>query len=239
MRTWVFAHPPHVPRSTLNTLHALAAAVSATFKSRAALQLENLALRHQLGVLQRSVKRPKLAPDDRLLWAWLCAVWSDWRSALVIVKPDTVIAWHRRGFRLFWTWKSAVATGPADGCETRPRTDPSAESRESAVGRTSHSRRTPQAWHQYRRNQRRQVCGAPSQASIADLANLLENHVRLWCQWTSSQCRRSGAVCISGTGSRPPPRRPLQRHRPSDRRVDRAATTGGFSFRPDPAVSTS
>ena len=83
----------------------VATAVSATFKSRAALQLENLALRHQLGVLQRSVKRPKLAPDDRLLWAWLCAVWSDWRSALVIVKPDTVIAWHRKGFRLFWAWK--------------------------------------------------------------------------------------------------------------------------------------
>jgi putative transposase len=94
-----------VLRSTINTLHVLAAAVSATCKSRAGLQLENLALRHQLGVLQRSVKRPKLAPADRLLWAWLCAVWSDWRSALVIVKPDTVVAGHRRGFRLFWTWK--------------------------------------------------------------------------------------------------------------------------------------
>ena len=92
-------------RSTLNTLQVLAAAVSVTFKSRAALQLENLALRHQLGVLQRSVKRPKLAPADRLLWVWLCAVWSGWRSALIIVKPNTVIAWHRRSFRLFWTWK--------------------------------------------------------------------------------------------------------------------------------------
>jgi transposase InsO family protein len=79
--------------------------LSATFKSRAALQLENVALRHQLGVLKRSVKRPKLAPSDRLFWAWLCGVWSNWRTALVIVKPETVIAWHRRGFRLFWTWK--------------------------------------------------------------------------------------------------------------------------------------
>jgi putative transposase len=91
--------------STLNALHVVAAAVSVAFKSRAALQLENLALRHQLGVLQRSVKRPKLTPADRLLWAWLCAVWSGWRSALIIVKPNTVIAWHRRSFRLFWTWK--------------------------------------------------------------------------------------------------------------------------------------
>jgi putative transposase len=84
----------------------LAAAASATFKSRAALHVENLALRHQLGVLHRSVKRPKLTPPDRLLWAWLCQLWNNWRTALVIVKPDTVIAWHRRSFRLFWTWKS-------------------------------------------------------------------------------------------------------------------------------------
>jgi transposase InsO family protein len=67
--------------------------------------VENLALRHQLGVLQRSVKRPKLTAADRFLWAWLSRAWADWRSALVIVKPETVIAWHRQGFRLFWTWK--------------------------------------------------------------------------------------------------------------------------------------
>ena len=49
--------------------------------------------------------RPKLTPPDRVLWVWLSAVWNGWRSVLVIVKPDTVIAWHRKGFRLFWTWK--------------------------------------------------------------------------------------------------------------------------------------
>src|SRR4029450_971684 len=89
----------------LSALHVLAADASGAFKSRATLQLENLALRHQLGVLRRSVKRPKLTPADRLLWTWLCEVWRDWRSALVIVKPETVIGWHRKGFRLFWTWK--------------------------------------------------------------------------------------------------------------------------------------
>ena len=77
----------------------------ASFRSRAALQLEILALRHQLGVLQRSVKRPKLTPADRLLWAWLCAVWNDWQSGVFIVKAATVIGWHRKGFRLFWAWK--------------------------------------------------------------------------------------------------------------------------------------
>jgi transposase InsO family protein len=75
------------------------------FRCRAALHLEILALRHQLAVVQRSVRKPKLKPADRLFWAGLCELWSDWRSALVIVKPETVIGWHRKGFRLFWTWK--------------------------------------------------------------------------------------------------------------------------------------
>ena len=71
------------------------------FRSGAALQLEVFALRHQLTVLQRSVKRPRLTGSDRLLWAALSAVWRDWRSALVIVRPATMIAWHRKGYRLF------------------------------------------------------------------------------------------------------------------------------------------
>jgi putative transposase len=75
------------------------------FRTRAALQLEIIALRHQLGVLQRSVDRPRLNRFDRFLWAWFSAVWDEWRSALCIVRPETVIAWHRKGFRLFWTWK--------------------------------------------------------------------------------------------------------------------------------------
>ena len=86
-------------------LSALLAAVFASFRSRAALQFEILALRHQLAVLQRSVKRPKLTPADRLLWAWLCAVWNGWQFSVFIVKAATVIGWHRKGFRLFWAWK--------------------------------------------------------------------------------------------------------------------------------------
>ena len=90
----------------LISLTTFLAALSWIFRSRAALQLENLALRHQIGALQRSaVKRPKLTPVDRLLWICLSRLWRDWRTALAIVKPETVIAWHRAGFRLFWTWK--------------------------------------------------------------------------------------------------------------------------------------
>jgi putative transposase len=82
------------------------AGASSVLKTRAALQLGNVALRHQISVLQRSAnKRPRLQSADRLLWVWLSRVWADWRSSLVIVKPETVVGWHRKAFRLFWTWK--------------------------------------------------------------------------------------------------------------------------------------
>src|SRR5215813_7983414 len=105
MRTWRLRILGEVFGLALSALHSLTVAMVTTFKSRTALQVENLALRHQLAVLRRSVKRPKLTSADRLLWTWLCKAWSDWQSALLIVKPETVIGWHRKGFRLFWTWK--------------------------------------------------------------------------------------------------------------------------------------
>jgi putative transposase len=75
-------------------------------KCRRALALENLALRHQLDVLRRNAKRPCLTNRDRFLWVFLSRVWPDWRQPLTFVKPETVIRWHRQGFRLYWRWKS-------------------------------------------------------------------------------------------------------------------------------------
>ena len=87
-------------------LSAFLSTLGSVFHSRAELVLENLALRHQIGVLKRSARRrPKLTAPDRLFWVFLSHVWYYWRSALDIVKPATVIAWHHKGFRLFWTWK--------------------------------------------------------------------------------------------------------------------------------------
>jgi putative transposase len=69
--------------------------------SHAATELEVLALRHQLQVLQRTrPRRLRLAKADRWLWVWLLRIWPGWRTALVIVKPETVIAWHRRAPRI-------------------------------------------------------------------------------------------------------------------------------------------
>ena len=74
--------------------------------SRTALTAENLALRQQLAVFKREKPRPRLKRYDRLFWMLLRRLWPDWRSALVIVQPETVCRWHRAGFRLFWRWKS-------------------------------------------------------------------------------------------------------------------------------------
>jgi putative transposase len=95
-------------RFTFALLHSLRFLV----RSRAALHLEVIALRHQLAVVNRS-RRPRLRlmPADRMLWAWLSQAWPGWRPALHMVRPETVIGWHRRGFRLLWTWKSRPRTG--------------------------------------------------------------------------------------------------------------------------------
>ncbi len=93
-------------------------ALVAALRSRQRLALENIALRHQLEVLQRTAKRPRLRPSDRALWAVLSLVLPGWRRHLTIVQPDTVVRWHRTGWRLFWRWKSRRIRGrprvPAD-----------------------------------------------------------------------------------------------------------------------------
>jgi hypothetical protein len=70
--------------------------------SRATLIAENLALRQQLAVLRRSVRRPRLRQRDRLFWTVLSRCWAGWQSALLILSPATVVHWHRQGFRLYW-----------------------------------------------------------------------------------------------------------------------------------------
>ena len=70
------------------------------------LAVENLALRQQLAVCKQSIKRPKLRLRDRVFWVWLSRLWPNWRSVLAIVQPETVIKWHRMGFKLYWRWKS-------------------------------------------------------------------------------------------------------------------------------------
>ena len=90
-----------------NVLKSICAGLASTVRTRASLQMEILALRQQLVVLQRTnKKRLRLRTSDRILWIVLSRFWPQWRECLMLVKPDTVIAWHRKGFRLCWKWTS-------------------------------------------------------------------------------------------------------------------------------------
>jgi len=70
-----------------------------------------LALRQQLIVQQRNIKRPKLRNQDRFFWYILSQLWNDWKSTLVIVKPETITNWQRQGFKIYWRWKSRSKLG--------------------------------------------------------------------------------------------------------------------------------
>jgi hypothetical protein len=87
-----------------------------TFSGYKQVALENAALRQQLAVYKRNVPRPKLNNRDRLFWIGLYMIWQDWKSALMIVQPETVTSWHRMRFRRYW-WKLSQPKQPG-----RPRT---------------------------------------------------------------------------------------------------------------------
>jgi len=81
-------------------LYALLGTTRSSLKSQRELTLENLALRQQLAILHRKSKRRKCHEADRVFWVALCRLWPDWQNALILVKPETVIGWHRKGFKL-------------------------------------------------------------------------------------------------------------------------------------------
>ena len=83
-------------------VYAFLSMLGVLFRSQLHLRAENVALRHQLAIYQRTVKRPIIRPEDRILWSWLSRRWARWREVLVFVQPATVIGWQRKRFRDHW-----------------------------------------------------------------------------------------------------------------------------------------
>lgn len=90
----------------LHTLKLFLTSIVRLFHTRRSLWLENLALRQQLAVLKRKHPRPRLTGFDKLFWVVEQKLWTGWKQALILVSPETVVRWHRAGFRLYWTWLS-------------------------------------------------------------------------------------------------------------------------------------
>ena len=143
------------------------------FRSKASLEAEILALRHQLNVLRRtSPRRPVFSNFDRMIFVCLYRIAPRILDAITIVEPETVIRWHRAGFRSFWRWKSSRRAGRPSVPPEISATDPGDEPGQSALGRSPHPWRAPQARHRRRPDLSRQVHGAAKTTSLARLENV-------------------------------------------------------------------
>ena len=118
-RLVIFASRPY--RHVMVTiLSAFVSIFAFRFRSRASLELKLIALQHQLAVLRRQRPgRPQLSSLDRLLWVLLYRIWPQVIDAMVLVKPATVVQWHRKGFRLYWRWRSRRPGRPRISTEIR------------------------------------------------------------------------------------------------------------------------
>src|SRR5436305_6000891 len=146
-------------------------ALTGLFRSRAALEAEILVLRHQLNVLRRkSPKRLAFGNVDRLVFAGLYRAAPGILDALKILKPQTVIRWHRAGFRSYWRWKSRSHGG-------RPRTPADIRQliREMSVGvgSSTNPRRAAQAWHRCWSDHGGKVHGEEKAVTVAGLEDIL------------------------------------------------------------------
>ena len=122
---------------------------------------------------KRKRPRPLLRKADRVFWVILSCLWPGWRHALVIVRPETVIGWHRKGFRLFWTWKSRRGkAGPTAGVEGDPPSGPTDVAGEHTVGRTSDPWRAFEAWLFHLPGRRLEIHGPLPIAAIAVVADI-------------------------------------------------------------------
>jgi hypothetical protein len=97
----------------MGALQLVTALLRQLLQSRAALAAENLALRHQIIILQRSKKRPMLHRRDRIFGVWLSRLWRGWRSSLLVVQPETVIRWHPTGLPSLLALEVTEAARPA------------------------------------------------------------------------------------------------------------------------------
>ena len=105
----------------IQALFLLVSFLKSGLKNRTELALENLVLRQQLAILKRNRPHPRLRRTDRLFWTYLSSVWQRWRESLIVVKPETVVRWHRKGFALYWSRlsKRRIAGRSGTGKEIR------------------------------------------------------------------------------------------------------------------------
>ena len=214
---------------------ALLAAFRSSVRARLELSAEILALHHQLAVLQRQApRRPPLGRADRLLWVLLSRPWPNWRRAIQIVTPDTVVRWHRRGFGLYWRWRSSPRRPgrPAVAADVRALIR-QMQAANPLWGRAAHPRRATKAGHRDRPDDRGQgPPPPPRKRALTDVA-CLPRQSRLPARLDRLLHRPDRdlprLVRLCRPGARPTAHRPPERDRASDRRLDRPTAARGLA----------
>ena len=202
------------------------------FRSRASLEAEILVHRHQLNILRRkSPRRPTFGSIDRLIFAGLYGVAPNALSALAIVRPETVIRWHRAGFRWYWRWKSKSPGGrPKLPVDIRGA-DPRHQSGQSALWCSEDSWRATQAGHHYRPDYRSQVYGEEQETAVARLEDLSAQPRRRDC-FDGPVCGPDNLVLApvwAADSEAWAPRNPVScGDRASQRGMDKSPTDGGL-----------
>ena len=164
-----------------DALRLLPVIVRNWLRTRAQLQLEILALRHRLAVLQRQQnRRPRFTSFDRIFWVWLYRLWPGCLDALAIMKPETVVRWHRKGFRKYWPWKSRVRGPGRPTVSLEIRSLVRRMSRENPLpGCAPDPRRVAQARDRDFPGIGVQVHGPAPEATLSNVANVSEEPRRM------------------------------------------------------------
>lgn len=219
----------------LTVISTLGSLLSFRLRGRASLELELIALRHQVTVLRRlRPGRPKLCRADRLLWVWLCRIWPQAFYVMVLVKPATVIQWHRKGFRLYWRWRSRAGQPerPRVAMETRDRIRQMSTAN-PLWGRAPDPWPTPQARFRGEPGHRRQIHAVATQGPFPELAQLpAQPHARYRGR-RHVRCRDRGvSVALHRNRTRPRPTtdHSLQCHAEPNPGVARSSNDRGLSL---------
>ena len=201
-------------------------------RSRAALEAEIWTLRQQINVLRRTApKKLSFSAIDRLVFVGLYRLFPKVCDALAIVKPDTIVRWHRAGFPIVLALEVATPWWPADGAAGNTPADPRDEHRQSAVGSAADPWRTAQARHRYRTDQRGQVYGQAKRPAIPRLEDVPPQSCRRHRR--DGSVRRadnlvSFALRLVDHGAWSTTDFMVWRHSASDRRMDRKSDHGSM-----------
>ena len=214
-------------------------AVIDLLRSRAMLEAEMLVLRQQISVLRRAnPERLPFGSIDRLILGGVCRLFPKMYDALAIVRPDTVIRWHRAGFRLYWRWKSRRRCGRSPvSLEIRRLI------REMSIANGCRERRGSMvsfsSWHRCRPDQRRQVYGAEEGTSLAGVEDVPSQPGGWHCR--NGPLRRANnlvptALWVVDHGPWPPADPVVWGHRASNGRMDRQSADRGVWLGENPSL---